>query len=121
MNEAGHCRAGVAGKLLEAADRGVRVRLLLDDIFTSVEDEDLAMLDDHPNIEVRIFNPISRRGLYAFNYIGNFTLANRRMHNKSFTVDNQVAVLGGRNIADEYLNLKRPANSWISICSLWVR
>lgn len=95
-----------AGKLLEAADRGVRVRLLLDDIFTSVEDEDLAMLDDHPNIEVRIFNPISRRGLYAFNYIGNFTLANRRMHNKSFTVDNQVAVVGGRNIADEYFQLE---------------
>ncbi len=55
---------------------------------------------------MRIFNPISRRGLYAFNYIGNFTLANRRMHNKSFTVDNQVAVVGGRNIADEYFQLE---------------
>lgn len=49
------------GKLLEAADRGVRVRLLLDDIFTTVDDVDLAMLNDHPNMEVRIFNPSPQR------------------------------------------------------------
>jgi putative cardiolipin synthase len=95
-----------ADKLLEAADRGVRVRFLLDDIFTSVEDVDLAMLDSHPNIEVRIFNPIARKGIYAFNYLGHFSLANRRMHNKAFIVDNQVAVVGGRNIAGEYFQLE---------------
>ena len=95
-----------SAKLLEAADRGVRVRLLLDDIFTTVDDIYLATLDDHPNMEVRIFNPIARQGIYAFNYIGHFSLANRRMHNKSFTVDNQVAVVGGRNIAVEYYQLE---------------
>ncbi|MFW2440642.1 MAG: phospholipase D family protein [Arenicellales bacterium] len=95
-----------AAGLLKAADRGVRVRFLLDDVFTSVDDVDLAMLDDHPNIEVRIFNPISRKGIYAFNYLGHFSLANRRMHNKSFTIDNLVAVVGGRNIAAEYFQLE---------------
>lgn len=95
-----------AGKLLEAADRGVRVRFLLDDIFTTVKDIDLAMLDAHPNIEVRLFNPIARKGIYWLNYVGHFSLANRRMHNKSFIVDNQVAVVGGRNIAVEYFQLE---------------
>jgi putative cardiolipin synthase len=95
-----------AGKLLEAADRGVRVRLLLDDIFTTVKDIDLAMLDAHPNIQVRIFNPIARKGIDVLNYLGHFTLANRRMHNKAFIVDNQVAVVGGRNIAVEYFQLE---------------
>jgi putative cardiolipin synthase len=94
-----------SGKLMEAADRGVRVRFLLDDIFTSVDDSVLIMLNEHPNIEMRIFNPIARKGIYAFNYIGHFNLANRRMHNKSFTVDGQMAVVGGRNIAEEYFQL----------------
>jgi len=93
-------------KLLEAADRGVRVRLLLDDIFTTVDDAYFSFLNAHPNIEVRIFNPISRKGIYAFNYIGQFSLANRRMHNKSFIVDNQAAIVGGRNIAAEYFQLE---------------
>ena len=95
----------VAG-LMEAAERGVRVRLLLDDVFTTVKDSGLATMNDHPNVEVRIFNPVSRKGLYWFNYLGNFKLANRRMHNKSFIVDNQVAIVGGRNIASEYFQLE---------------
>jgi putative cardiolipin synthase len=95
-----------AKTMLDAAERGVRVRFLLDDIFTTVDDIDLAMLDNHPNIEVRIFNPISRKGIYAFNYVGHFSLLNRRMHNKSFTVDSQISVVGGRNIADEYYQLE---------------
>ncbi len=94
-----------SAKLMEAAERGVRVRFLLDDIFTSVDDSVLIMLNEHPNIEMRIFNPIARKGIFAFNYIGHFNLANRRMHNKSFTVDGQMAVVGGRNIADEYFQL----------------
>lgn len=93
-------------KLLEAADRGVRVRFLIDDIFTSMDDVDLALLDVHPNVEVRIFNPISRKGVYGFNYIGHFKRLNRRMHNKSFIIDNQVAIVGGRNIAVEYFQLE---------------
>jgi len=95
-----------ASRLIAAADRGVRVRFLLDDIFTTVDDTGLSLLNDHPNIELRIFNPIARKGVYAFNYVGNFKLANRRMHNKSFPVDNQVAIVGGRNIAVEYFQLE---------------
>ena len=93
-------------KLIQAADRGVRVRFLLDDIFTTVDDKALMILNEHPNIEMRLFNPIARKGLYSINYVGNFKLANRRMHNKSFTVDNQIAVVGGRNIAEEYFQLE---------------
>ncbi len=94
-----------AMKLLEAADRGVRVRLLLDDIFTTVDDDAFEVMNQHPNIELRLFNPIGRGGVYYMNYLGDFKLANRRMHNKSFTVDNQVSIVGGRNIADEYFEL----------------
>ena len=93
-------------ELLKAADRGVRVRLLLDDIFTTVDDSVFILLNEHPNVEMRLFNPISRKGVYAFNYIGHFSLANRRMHNKSLTIDNQIAVVGGRNIAEEYFQLE---------------
>ncbi|MBL4682162.1 MAG: hypothetical protein JKY88_15760, partial [Pseudomonadales bacterium] len=56
--------------LLEAADRGVRVRLLLDDIFTTATDRNLSLINQHPNIEVRLFNPISRRGLHYLNFVG---------------------------------------------------
>ena len=96
----------LAAKLLEAADRGVRVRVLLDDIFTTVNDEQLAVLNAHPNLEVRLFNPIARSGVFAFNYLGNFSLANRRMHNKALIADNQIAVVGGRNLAVEYYQLE---------------
>lgn len=92
--------------LLKAADRGVRVRFLLDDIFTTASDRALVLLNQHPNIEVRLFNPISRRGFQTLNLVGDFRQANRRMHNKSFTVDNAVSIVGGRNIADEYFELK---------------
>jgi putative cardiolipin synthase len=95
-----------AAKMLRAADRGVRVRLLLDDIFTTVDINDLAILDIHPNIEVRLFNPIARKGIPLLNYLGHFSLTNRRMHNKAFVSDNQVAIVGGRNIAVEYFELE---------------
>lgn len=93
--------------LLKAADRGVRIRFLLDDIFTTESDLKLSLLNQHPNIEVRSFNPISRRGIYALNFAAHFARANRRMHNKSFTVDNAVSIIGGRNIADEYFQLDK--------------
>lgn len=98
--------AVMANALLKAADRGVRVRFLLDDVFTTVPDRSFLLMNQHPNIEIRIFNPVSRRGIYALNFIGQFSQANRRMHNKSFTVDNSISVVGGRNIADEYFELK---------------
>jgi len=97
--------AVVIKSLLKAADRGVRVRCLLDDIFTEAPDRTLLLLNQHANVEVRVFNPISRRGIWSLNFLTSFKQANRRMHNKSFTVDNQASVVGGRNIADEYFQL----------------
>jgi len=96
-----------AATMMAAADRGVRVRFLLDDVFTTVDDRELVVLNEHPNIELRLFNPIARQGVYIFNYLGNFSIANRRMHNKTFTVDNQAAIVGGRNIAEEYFELQK--------------
>lgn len=95
-----------SGKLVEAAERGVRVRFLLDDVFTTARDESLLLLDYHPNIEVRLFNPVARGGIQAVNFLKDFERANRRMHNKSFTVDNHVTIVGGRNVAEEYFQLK---------------
>ena len=99
--------AVMVNALLKSADRGVRVRFLLDDIFTTVPDRSFLLMTQHPNIDIRIFNPLSRRGVWLFNYLGHFDKANRRMHNKSFTVDNSISVIGGRNIADEYFQLKK--------------
>jgi cardiolipin synthase C len=88
--------------LRAAADRGVRVRLLLDDNQTAGLDGILAALDAHPNIEVRLFNPFLIRSPRWVGYVIDFARANRRMHNKSFTADNQVTIIGGRNVGDEY-------------------
>ncbi len=88
--------------LWRAAERGVRVRLLLDDLNTGGLDPTIAALDAHPNIEVRLYNPLLQRGARMLNFLTDFTRVNRRMHNKSFTVDNQASVVGGRNIGNEY-------------------
>jgi putative cardiolipin synthase len=88
--------------LVDAADRGVRVRLLLDDMNTSDLDAPLAAIDAHPRIEVRLFNPFAIRSPRAIGYLTEFPRLNRRMHNKSFTADNQVTIIGGRNVGDEY-------------------
>ncbi|WP_322100163.1 phospholipase D family protein [Geminicoccus harenae] len=87
-----------------AADRGVRVRLLLDDNGTSGIDAMLALLDSHPGIEVRLFNPFTFRPFRLLNYLTDFARLNRRMHNKSFTADNQATIIGGRNVGDEYFD-----------------
>jgi cardiolipin synthase C len=88
--------------LRSAADRGVRVRLLLDDNDTSGLDTLLASLASHPNIEVRLFNPFVIREPRWIGYVTDFFRLNRRMHNKSFTADNQATIIGGRNVGDEY-------------------
>jgi putative cardiolipin synthase len=88
--------------LRQAARRGVRVRLLLDDMNTKGLDPVIAALDAHPNVEVRLNNPFAHRGTRALDFLTDFSRANRRMHNKSFTADNQVSVVGGRNIGNEY-------------------
>lgn len=97
------------GDLLRAADRGVRVRLLLDDIQTQGYDAGMAALDSHPNFEVRIFNPFGVRGSAAANFT-EFGRINRRMHNKSMTADNQITIIGGRNIAEEYFAYRDDVN-----------
>jgi putative cardiolipin synthase len=89
-------------QLLKAADRGVRVRLLVDDMDLSGKDLGAAALDSHPNMEVRIFNPFSRKRGRTSQFITRMGSVTRRMHNKSFTVDNQAVILGGRNIGNEY-------------------
>ena len=102
-------RGDLTGTLLfdalrAAGDRGVRVRLLLDDNGTPGLDARLAALDAHPNIEVRLFNPFVIRSPRAIGYLTDFFRLNRRMHNKSFTADNQATVIGGRNVGDEYFD-----------------
>ena len=90
--------------LRRAADRGVRVRLLLDDNNTAGLDATLAALDSQPNIEVRLFNPFVIRSPRVLGFVTEFSRLNRRMHNKSFTADNQATIVGGRNIGDEYFD-----------------
>jgi putative cardiolipin synthase len=92
----------LTGQLLKAADRGVRVRLLVDDMGLGGRDLGVAILDRHPNIEVRIFNPFSRNVGRLSQFVTRLGKVTRRMHNKSFTVDNQATILGGRNIGNEY-------------------
>ena len=91
-------------ELLKAADRGVRVRLLVDDIGLGGRDLGAAILDTHPHIEVRLFNPFSRKRLRISQLLTGFRSVRRRMHNKSFTADNQATIVGGRNIGDEYFD-----------------
>ncbi len=96
--------------LLRAADRGVRVRLLLDDMFTKGYDVGMAALHSHPNFEIRIYNPFHRGTAgKAKSAVTGLSRINRRMHNKSFTIDNQVTLIGGRNIADEYFGAREDA------------
>ena len=88
--------------LRQAAERGVRVRLLLDDNNTSELDDTLALLARQPNLEIRLFNPFALRSPRALGFLTDFSRLNRRMHNKSFTADNQATIVGGRNVGDEY-------------------
>src|SRR5690606_38525223 len=88
--------------LHDAAERGVRVRLLLDDNNTAGLDRYLAVLNAHANIEVRLFNPFIHPNWRRGGYLTDFSRLNRRMHNKSFTADSLVTIIGGRNVGDEY-------------------
>ena len=101
----------VAAALLAAAERGVRVRLLIDDIDSGDKELRLATLDAHPNIEVRLFNPFHRRGasllVRGWQVLQDHVRLNRRMHNKVFIADNQLGITGGRNIGDEYFEAHR--------------
>lgn len=99
----------VLERLLAAADRGVRVRLLVDDLLLFDADADLAAIDAHPNVEVRVFNPWRERSGGALGraveFLARTEQLNTRMHNKLIVADNRVAICGGRNLGDEYFGL----------------
>jgi putative cardiolipin synthase len=97
-------------QLLQAADRGVRVRLLIDDITTKGRDVGMAVLASHPHIEIRIFNPFAHRTGRWWDYVTDLGRVNHRMHNKSITFDNEVTIVGGRNIGDEYFDARSDSN-----------
>ncbi|MCA0993952.1 phospholipase D family protein [Alloyangia pacifica] len=99
-----------ADALLRAADRGVRVRLLLDDMDTRGYDAATRALETHPNIEIRLYNPFLRSRSKALSALLEFGRINRRMHNKSMSFDGQITIVGGRNIGDEYFSAREDSN-----------
>jgi putative cardiolipin synthase len=99
-----------AERLIQAADRGVRVRLLVDDINLAGRDANAAAMDAHPNIEIRIFNPFANRDARVFDFAFDLERVNHRMHNKIMVIDNAVAVVGGRNIGNHYFSVATDAN-----------
>ena len=99
-------------RLIAAADRGVRVRLLVDDLLITA-DEGIAALDSHPNIQARIFNPWHGRDTTVgkgFEFVSKMDRLNQRMHNKLMVADNHVTIVGGRNIGDEYFGISSKFN-----------
>ena len=100
----------LADRLVQAADRGVRVRVLVDDINLAGRDALVASLDAHPNIEIRIFNPFANRDTRMFDFLIDLNRINHRMHNKLMLMDNAVAIVGGRNIGDHYFGVATDAN-----------
>lgn len=108
----------IGRELLAAALRGVRVRVLLDDIATQGQDDLLARLSSHPNFEVRVFNPFaggrSRLFTRVLASVGDLNRVNHRMHNKLFVADNAMAITGGRNIGNEYF-MQGTASNFIDL------
>ena len=92
----------ILGHLMKAADRGVRVRLLVDDMYTKGRDPGALALAAHPKVEIRLFNPWSRDLGRALGGLLDFARVDRRMHNKAMTFDDAMTIVGGRNLADEY-------------------
>ena len=103
-----------AEALLRAADRGVKVRVIVDDLLMDAPDESLLALAHHPNIDIRIYNPKSSVGTpvqkKAVNVATDFRGVNQRMHNKVLVIDGKVAITGGRNMADEYFDYDHEYN-----------
>ena len=102
------------GRVLRAAQRGVRVRLLVDDLDALGKDPDLATLGSFPGVEVRLFNPFATRGAFGLGHVlevlGDTRRLNRRMHNKLWIADNALGVIGGRNLGDEYFDAAGDVN-----------
>ena len=100
----------IVDSVIKAADRGVRARLLVDDAFFKSSDAVKAALDAHPNVEIRLFNPLTNRRWSILDFILDFGRVNRRMHNKLMVADNAAAIVGGRNIGDIYYGVNTIAN-----------
>ncbi len=100
--------------LIRAADRGVQIRILVDDIMVDADIQDILMFNSHENITVKIYNPGVNLGKNIFSKIkkfaSDFRSANQRMHNKTFVVDGKIVITGGRNIADEYFDYDHEYN-----------
>ncbi len=100
--------------LLRAADRGVRVRVIVDDLLIDAPDKTLLALARHPYIDIRIYNPKNSVGIPAhkrvLNVVSDFRGVNQRMHDKTFIVDGKAAITGGRNMADEYYDYNNEYN-----------
>ena len=100
--------------LVRAADRGVKVRILVDDIMVDADIEDILIMNSHKNITIKIYNPGMNLGKNLFAKVSklltDFRSANQRMHNKTFIVDDKVVITGGRNIADEYFDYDHEYN-----------
>ena len=103
-----------AESLLRAAERGVQVRVIVDDLLIDAPDNSMLALNKHPNITIKIYNPKHSVGVSTlkriWNLVVNFRSSNQRMHDKTFTVDSQVAITGGRNMADEYFDYNKTYN-----------
>jgi putative cardiolipin synthase len=100
-------------RLLKAAERGVHIRLLVDDLVLAAKDRDLSAISNHSNIKIKLFNPGAVRNSTAGTageFLFNFRELNRRMHNKLFVVDNRLAIVGGRNIGNPYFGLSENYN-----------
>ncbi|MBU1264053.1 MAG: phospholipase D family protein [Gammaproteobacteria bacterium] len=97
--------------LLRAAERGVKVRVIVDDLLIDAPDKTLLALARHPNVDIRIYNPKHQVGTpfykRALNVVTDFRGINQRMHDKTFIVDGRVGITGGRNMADEYFDYDR--------------
>lgn len=100
--------------LVRAADRGIKVRILVDDIMVDAGSHEILTMNAHPNIEIKVYNPGTNMGKNLFQKAGklisNFKGANQRMHNKTFIVDDKIVITGGRNIADEYFDYDHEYN-----------
>ncbi len=100
----------LADRVIKAADRGVRVRVLLDDVSVVDRDTAIAQLSAHPNIDIRAFNPFRTRGNRWSDFLTDASRVNRRSHNKLMVADNAIAIVGGRNIADHYFGVHGESN-----------
>jgi phosphatidylserine/phosphatidylglycerophosphate/cardiolipin synthase-like enzyme len=103
-----------ADLLLRAAERGVKVRIIVDDLLVDTDADFLQALDAHPNLEIRIYNPLLKAGLTLpsalLNTMKDFRGVNQRMHNKTFIIDGKAVITGGRNVADEYFDFNPTFN-----------